>query len=97
MASGLPVAAADSPATREVLQGGQAGFIFDPDDVESMVGAIREMLFNSARRLAVQEQARDVVLRLDWSEPTKQLLGHYERLLREAAVMQSAPIQDSTT
>ncbi len=97
MASGLPVAAADSPATREVLQCGQAGFIFDPDDVESMVGAIREMLFNSARRLAVQEQARDVVLRLDWSEPTKQLLGHYERLLREAAVMQSAPIQDSTT
>jgi glycosyltransferase involved in cell wall biosynthesis len=97
MASGLPVAAADSPATREVLEGGQAGWIFDANDVESMVQALSELLCNSARRAEVQERARDTVLRLDWSEPTRQLLSHYERLLNESAVLHSAPVHDSPT
>lgn len=80
MASGLPVIAADSPATREVLKDGQAGIIFDPLDTNSILKAMKELFYNQKRRLHVQNRARKIVSNLDWGSSTQDLIEHYQRL-----------------
>lgn len=80
-ASGLPVMAADSFATREVLDEGGAGLIFDPFDPQSISNVIRELLMNDERRHKLRSRAVEAVANLDWSKPTRQLVTHYHRLL----------------
>ncbi|MDQ0190854.1 glycosyltransferase family 1 protein [Alicyclobacillus cycloheptanicus] len=80
MATGIPVMAADSAPTREVLENGQAGFIFDPTDPLSMVETMKQMLYNQEKRKRVQERAREIADTLDWAGPTQQLIAEYERV-----------------
>ncbi|GMA49097.1 glycosyl transferase [Alicyclobacillus contaminans] len=81
MAAGLPVMAADSPPTREVLEDGAAGVIFNPDHPEDMIRAIQSVLFDEDCRSQVRERARILVQNVDWARPTEQLLQHYHQLL----------------
>ncbi|CAM3899291.1 Glycosyl transferase [Alicyclobacillus pomorum] len=94
IASGLPVMAADSPVTREVLENGQAGFIYDPANIESMLKALDKLLYDEEQRRRVQTRAQEMVLTLDWNGPTKQLLHHYHRLLAMNTAVQPAPSED---
>ncbi|MCL6627453.1 glycosyltransferase family 4 protein [Alicyclobacillus shizuokensis] len=95
MASGLPVLAADSPPTREVLENGQAGFIFDAANVDDLIEGVRELLWNEPRRRAVLQRTRAIVENLDWSGPTEQLLAHYRRLFAEQPAVRSTPVRGS--
>jgi glycosyltransferase involved in cell wall biosynthesis len=95
MASGLPVLAADSPPTREVLENGQAGFIFDATSPESLIQGVRQLLWDEPRRQAVMARAADIVEDLDWRGPTEQLLAHYRRLFAENLSFQSTPVSGS--
>lgn len=88
MASGLPVMAADSPPTREVLNNGRAGFIFDANQRDSILHTMKELLYNEEHRKMVQEHGRKIASDLDWKGPTKQLLDHYERLLTQSVALQ---------
>ena len=97
MASGLPVMAADSPATREALEQGNAGMIFDPTDSDALLEVAHGLLYDEALREKVQSRARHIVSSLDWVKPTKQLLSNYERLLSVHATGRPEPIQDSTS
>ncbi|WP_067931486.1 glycosyltransferase family 4 protein [Alicyclobacillus kakegawensis] len=95
MASGLPVLAADSPPTREVLENGQAGFIFDAASVDDLIHGVRELLWNEPRRKAVLQRTQAIVENLDWSGPTEQLLAHYRRLFAEQPAVRSTPVSGS--
>ncbi|QQE80751.1 glycosyltransferase family 1 protein [Alicyclobacillus sp. SO9] len=95
MASGLPIMAANSAPTQEVLEHGKAGLIFDADDIESMVATMDELLFNEERRAVLNQRAQEIAQDLDWSGPTEQLLHHYERLYAESVKLQSTPIRGS--
>lgn len=81
IASGLPVIAADSPPTREVLENGQAGFIFDGAKPTSMIQAVRSMFWDEEKRKAVRQRGREIAITLDWAGPTKQLVSHYQAVL----------------
>jgi glycosyltransferase involved in cell wall biosynthesis len=94
MASGLPVMAADSPATREVLEHGKAGFMFDVTSVDSICDTMNRLLYNESQRMSVQNRANEIVRTLDWYGPTKQLLDHYHRLLLMNSVVQPEPASD---
>ncbi|MCL6444096.1 MAG: glycosyltransferase family 1 protein [Alicyclobacillus sp.] len=93
MAAGLPVMAADSPPTREVLENGAAGFIFDPENVDSMIDAMTAMFHDEQRRQQVQSRGREIAGALDWKGPTEQLIGHYERLFQQFATFRSEPVR----
>ena len=93
MASGLPVMAADSPPTREVLEGGRAGFIFDANDPQSILNTMQDLLYNEEKRLAIQDHALRIAADLDWRGPTNQLLSHYERLLSQSLAIHSEPVR----
>jgi len=84
MASGVPIMAADSPPTREVLEGGAAGFIYDASDSNSIHTVLETLLEDVIQRARVQSRARALASELDWKVPTKQLLDHYVRLLAHA-------------
>jgi glycosyltransferase involved in cell wall biosynthesis len=82
MASGLPVMAADSPATREVLLHGEAGWLFNPLDTASILDAIEDWLGDAGKRERIAQRGLEVASKLDWSGPTKQLIHHYYRLFQ---------------
>ncbi|WP_067621325.1 glycosyltransferase family 4 protein [Alicyclobacillus acidiphilus] len=95
MAAGLPVLAADSAPTREVLEDGRAGFIFDPTSTESMIQLVKDMISNSERREQVRARGLEIAQTLDWDGPSEQLLGHYERVCQMHALVPS-PVQSPT-
>lgn len=95
MASGIPVLAANSAPTREVLEEGRAGFIFDPATPSSMVASMKELLYNEEQRTAIQTRARAIADDLDWAGPTRQLIGEYERVYQRRAAMRGAPVRET--
>lgn len=93
MASGLPVVAADSPPTREVLEFGKAGYIFDSRDPDNLVATVRELWADDQRRDAVLSHAHAIAERLDWRGPSEQLLDHYRRVLLMSEAGAAPPVQ----
>lgn len=81
MASGLPIMAADSEPTREVLENGAAGIIFNAADPKSMQVAANSILYDNQVRRTVTERGHQIAGDLDWAGPTRQLIGHYQRVL----------------
>lgn len=81
MASGLPVLAASSPATQEVLEHGRAGFLFDPQDENSLLAAFERLIDADTEWQRMSARAREIVGNLDWKRSTQKLLEHYRRLL----------------
>jgi glycosyltransferase involved in cell wall biosynthesis len=97
MASGLPILAADSPPTREVLEDGRAGFIFDSRSSESIVHAIQNLFEDMSGRAAVRERGLMIAKGLDWYGPTMQLIHHYERLCQSYSVVSSRRVESRHT
>lgn len=95
MATGLPVLAADSPPTREVLEDGQAGFIFDAESEESMISLVRDMISNSERRAAIRARGLEIAKTLSWDGPSEQLLGHYRAVCQLRGLL-SQTVQSGT-
>lgn len=96
MASGLPIVAADSPPTREVLEGGSAGVIFDSTSIDSMIASIQTVFEDVKRREDVRARGLEIAAMLDWVGPTEQLLEHYEALLQSFSRQPSpTPVRDS--
>jgi len=75
LASGLPVVAARTPASMELLEGMAAGALVSPDDDRELVAAVDRLLSNGSDRPAIAQAARQVAT--DWSEVTEELLRHY--------------------
>lgn len=95
MASGLPVLAAASPPTREVLEDGRAGFIFNPDSEASMIQLVKDMLRDTERREAVRARGGEIADSLDWSGPSQQLLDHYQSICQAHGIV-SRPVHSGT-
>ena len=93
MASGLPVMAADSPPTREVLDSGRAGFIFDANNPAAVLETVRHLLFDEEQREAVRVHALSLAAQLDWKGPTRQLLSHYNSLMSQSIAIHSEPVR----
>lgn len=82
MVSGLPIIAVESPATRKVLKGGQAGFMFDPLHSKSIIDTVKRFINDEQKRAEVQTRAARIVTKLDWSGPTQQLVDYYRNLFQ---------------
>ncbi|WAH35484.1 glycosyltransferase family 4 protein [Alicyclobacillus dauci] len=95
MATGLPVLAADSPPTREVLEEGKAGFIFDSSSTESMIQLVKDMIHDEARREVVRNRGLEIARTLDWRGPSEQLLRHYESVCKAHGIL-SQPVSSSS-
>jgi glycosyltransferase involved in cell wall biosynthesis len=82
MASGLPVVAARSPASRGLLDRAPAGGLFEPDDSAGLIATVRRWLGASLDRPRLAEEARRSVT--TWASATSDLLTEYERAIAKA-------------
>ena len=65
MASGVPIVASDLPSIREILDEGSAVF-FEPDDSESLTGAIKKVFANSSLSCKLPTKAKDDSKKYSW-------------------------------
>ena len=77
LASGLPVIAARSGATHEVVSEGESGFLYEPGSGESFVSAVRRVLSDEALRLRLSDGARKAAEGRTWEASTATLRGYY--------------------
>jgi glycosyltransferase involved in cell wall biosynthesis len=83
LASGLPVVAARTGATGEVVSEGETGVLYDPDSDASLVTAVREIVWEDGLRARMGRNARVAAQRRDWASSTRTLRGYYEQVLGE--------------
>ena len=81
LASGLPVLAARTGATGEVVADGETGILYDPDSDESLAAAVRELTSDDSLRAQMGRNARTAAEKRDWGSSTRTLRGYYEKAL----------------
>jgi glycosyltransferase involved in cell wall biosynthesis len=82
MASGLPIVAANSGPTREMLTDGESAMLFEPDQEEDLLKAALTLAENRDLRRRLGKRALASAEELDWHRPTKQLCQYYERTIQ---------------
>jgi glycosyltransferase involved in cell wall biosynthesis len=76
LAAGVPVVAADTPASRETC--GEAAWYVPVGDVQAAAHAIERLLVDEASRRRILDAAAAVLGRYDWSEAAARTLGIIE-------------------
>lgn len=84
LASGLPVVAADSPASREVLAGCPVARLFPADDPYRLPGIVDDLL-DSASPEVLSAQARRYAEQAGWAEATATLIDYYRLAVEDTA------------
>lgn len=80
LASGLPVIAARTGATGEVVSDGRSGLLYEPGSTDSLVGAVRKLFADEALRLKLSRGARSAAAERDWEHSTRTLRGYYSEI-----------------
>jgi glycosyltransferase involved in cell wall biosynthesis len=81
LASGLPVIASRSGATREVVSHGESGLLYDPDSTPALIEAVNKVFADDSLRAALGRGARTAAEERTWESATRTLRGYYERAL----------------
>lgn len=81
LASGLPVIAARSGATHEVVSEGESGFLYEPGSGESFVSVVRRVLLDEDLRLRLSAGARTAAEVRTWEASTATLRGYYREAM----------------
>jgi glycosyltransferase involved in cell wall biosynthesis len=66
MAAGRPIIASDIPPLREILQSGRNALLADPNDPESWLYALRELIDNPSLASKLAKQAREDANAYSW-------------------------------
>lgn len=82
MASGLPVIAGRTGPTNEQIEDGVTGALYDADRPGALAEAVNRLSDKSLRQ-RISRQAYETGSRIGWNEPSEQLLGYYNQVLRE--------------
>ena len=81
LASGLPVIAARSGATPEVVSEGESGFLYEPGSEESLVSAVWRVLDDEDVRSRLARGARAAAEERTWEASTATLRGYYREAM----------------
>jgi glycosyltransferase involved in cell wall biosynthesis len=83
LASGLPVVAARSGASGEVVNEGESGLFYEPNSPATLVAVVRRLFSDDDLREALARGARAAAEERDWGASTRVLRGYYEEALEE--------------
>ena len=81
LASGLPIVAARSGASHEIVDEEENGLLYEADSAHSLVAAVRRLFSDEGFREALAREARAVAEERDWGSSTRALRGYYEQAL----------------
>jgi glycosyltransferase involved in cell wall biosynthesis len=79
--AGLPVVAADSAASRELVRDGIDGLRYDADAPGSLAAAVARITGDPALARSMSEQARAAVATASWGVATRILREHYAQVV----------------
>ena len=81
LASGLPVLAARTGATGEVVSDGETGLLYDPRSDADLVAAVGRLVSDDGLRAEMGHQARAAAEKRDWGSSTRTLRRYYEQAM----------------
>jgi glycosyltransferase involved in cell wall biosynthesis len=81
LASGLPIIAARSGASHEIVDEEVNGLLYEANSAPSLVAAVRRLFSDEGFRGALARAARSAAERRDWGSSTRALRGYYEEAL----------------
>ena len=81
LASGLPVIAARTGPSHEVVIEGETGLLYEADSMPSLVAAVRRVLSDEQLRAVLVRRARETAEQRDWAFSTQTLRRYYEEAL----------------
>ncbi|MCA0983134.1 glycosyltransferase family 1 protein [Halobacillus yeomjeoni] len=81
MASGLPVIAAKSGPTMEQVVDGKTGLLFENENTDSMIQAIKRLEDEDLYR-DLCRNAREEAEKFSWQKPSEQILDYYHETLK---------------
>jgi len=84
LASGLPVLAARTGASAEVVSDGEDGLLYEPNSPSSLVAAVRKLFSDERLRSDLARKARLLAEERDWENSTMTLRGYYEQAMVKA-------------
>ena len=79
LASGLPIIAARSDASREIVEEEQNGLLYEADSAPSLVATVRRLFSDEGLRGSLARAARAAAEERDWGSSTRALRGYYEQ------------------
>lgn len=82
MAAGLPVIAADSPGSTDVIRGGKDGLMYD-GSLDALVQAMKKWLENKEECFSYTGKSRTRAKDFNWSTIVDCYIGEYRLLMRE--------------
>jgi glycosyltransferase involved in cell wall biosynthesis len=81
LASGLPIIAARSGASQEVVSEGENGLFYEAGSRGALAAAVRRLFSDDAFREALARGARAAAEERDWGASTRALRGYYKEAL----------------
>jgi glycosyltransferase involved in cell wall biosynthesis len=81
LASGLPIVAARSGASHEIVIEGETGLLYEADSAPSLVAAVHRLFSEDGLRETLARAARATAEERDWESSTRVLRGYYEQAL----------------
>jgi glycosyltransferase involved in cell wall biosynthesis len=79
LASGLPVVAAGTGATGEVVEDGANGLLYDPESDESLIRTVGRLVEDDSLRSEMSRAARRAAERRSWKNATRSLCEIYQK------------------
>jgi glycosyltransferase involved in cell wall biosynthesis len=81
LASGLPVIAARSGPSHEIVSEDENGLLYEANSPSSLVAAVRRLFSDDGFREALSRRARETAEERDWPSSTRALRGYYREAL----------------
>ena len=81
LASGLPIVAARSGASHEVVSEGKNGLLYEANSAPSLVAAVRRLFSDAGFREDLARGGRAAAEERDWGSSSRALRGYYEQAL----------------
>jgi glycosyltransferase involved in cell wall biosynthesis len=81
LASGLPVVAARSGSSSEIVLEDENGLLYEADSRASLVETVGRLVSDDEFREALSRRARETAEERDWASSTRALRGYYEEAL----------------
>ncbi len=85
MAAGAPVLASNIPGYAGVVDDGETGLLFEPNDEVSLANAIVRLMQQPELRARMAAKGRVHVQRFSWDRVASEVLSYYDQLLDERA------------
>jgi glycosyltransferase involved in cell wall biosynthesis len=83
MASGLAVVSSNVGGMPEIIQSGVNGYMFEPNDLDTMVAQVRDLVEHPDKRQAMAQAARETMCKMSWEEVMNELLVTYDRIMHD--------------